>query len=328
MSTTAPSTAGSSPAVPSPAATASPAPAPAAADGIPAAAVAADAHGSHTAPARLPPARWLSRLPRPSAGTLLAATVLVLALGWALAPSAFAPGNPLLGQPSERLQAPGLAHWFGTDHLGRDVYTRTVHGAAVSLGTTALAVLAAFGIGSAAGAAAATAGGVAESLIMRTVDVAQSIPGLLLSMAVVTALGFGPVAIALAVAASSAPAFARIAHGEVLRWRSSLFVEAARLNGVGAVRTVVRHVLPHAAGPVLALAAVEVGTAILAVSALSFLGYGAPPPQPEWGLLVSEGRDYPASAWWLTALPGLVIAAVALSVNHLARRIGVQRRPA
>ncbi len=283
-----------------------------------------------TAPHRRLPGRGLPAavrtLLRPD--VLVAELLLLLVLGWALLPDVFAHANPLIGEPRDRLQAPGFAHWFGTDHLGRDVWSRTVHGAATSLGTTALAVLGAFIIGAFAGLLAGWAGGAIDSVIMRIVDVAQSIPGLLLSMAIVTALGFGPAAIALAVAVSSAPAFARITRGEVLRWRSTLFVEAARLNGVGPVRTVLRHVLPHAAGPVLALAAVEFGSAVLAVSALSFLGYGAPPPQPEWGLLVSEGRDYLASAWWLTALPGLVIAAVVLAVNYIARQFNTERRPA
>ena len=263
-----------------------------------------------------------------SPGVIVSAAILLLVLGWAIAPGLFAHSNPLIGEPKYRLEGPSLAHWFGTDQLGRDAWTRTVYGAGTSLGTTALAVLVAFVVGAAAGLIAGWAGGVTDSVIMRIVDVAQSIPSLLLSMAVVTALGFGPGAIALAVAVSSSPAFARITRGEVLRWRSTLFVEAARLSGISTTRTVLRHVVPHVAGPVFALAAVEFGAAVLAVSALSFLGYGAPPPQPEWGLLVSDGRDYLASAWWLTALPGLVIAATVLSVNHIARHFNTERRPA
>ena len=127
--------------------------------------------------------------------------------------------------------------------------------------------------------------------------------------------------IALAVGLSSVATFARLVRGEVLRWRASTFVEAASACGVGPWTIIVRHILPHASAPVLALAALEFGSAVLSVSALSFLGFGAPPPQPEWGLLVAEGRNYMISAWWYTSLPGLVVAAVVVSANQLARAL-------
>ncbi|GAA2103869.1 MULTISPECIES: ABC transporter permease [Brevibacterium] len=258
-------------------------------------------------------------------GLVLAALLLALVTAWALVPDLFTGRDPLSGDPLQRLQAPGAGALLGTDQLGRDVLARVIHGAGSSLGTTAVAVLLAFGAGTAIGVIAGFLGRGVDAVLMRIIDVLQSIPGLLLSMSVVVALGFGAVNIALAVALASVPAFARVARGEVLRWRSTLFVEAARLNGIRTPEVVVRHVLPHAVGPVFALAALEFGSAILAVSALSFLGYGAPPPQPEWGLLVSEGRDFIASAWWLTTMPGLLIAAVVLSVNRIALALGSGR---
>lgn len=263
---------------------------------------------------------------RRTPGLVLAAVVLAVVIAWALVPDLFTDQDPLMGEPADRLQAPSAAHLLGTDHLGRDVLSRVVHGAAASLGTTAIAVLVAFGAGTLLGVVSGFLGRGVDAVVMRLIDVLQSIPGLLLSMSVVVALGFGSVNIALAVALASIPAFARVARGEVLRWRSTLFVEAARLSGIRTPEIIGRHVLPHAVAPVFALAALEFGSAILAVSALSFLGYGAPPPQPEWGLLVSEGRDFLASAWWLTTLPGLVIAGVVLSVNRIARAIGSGRR--
>ena len=266
------------------------------------------------------------RILRP--GVLIAAAVLLLVLGWAAFPGLFTGTNPLLGEPNERLSAPGHGYLLGSDHLGRDVYARLVFGAATSLGTTLGAVAIAFAAGTVLGLLSGFLGGAFDNALMRVIDVLQSIPGLLLSMAVVTALGFGPVPIAFAVALAAIPAFARVTRGEVLRWRSTLFVEAARLNGISTVGIMARHVLPHVIGPVLSLAALEFGNAILAVSALSFLGYGAPAPQPEWGLLIAEGRDYIGSAWWLTTLPGLVIAAVVLSINYLARTLQAERRPA
>lgn len=259
-------------------------------------------------------------------GLIPSIAVVALVLAWALAPGLFAHGDPINGDPTQRLQPPSAAAWFGTDHLGRDVFTRMVYGARTSLGTTAIAVLLAFGAGTAIGLVAGYAGRRVDAVFMRIIDVLQSVPGLLLSMAVVAALGFGPVNIAIAVAIASVPAFARVSRGEVLRWRSTVFVEAARLSGIRTPEIVVRHVLPHAAGPVVALAALEFGSAVLAVSALSFLGFGAPPPTPEWGLLVSEGRDYLASAWWLTTLPGLTIAVVVLSVNSIARALSASGR--
>jgi len=259
----------------------------------------------------------------------LGIAVLLLALGWALVPGAFSHFDPLLGIPRQALQGPSTAHWFGTDHLGRDLYSRAVYGAALSLHATALAVLIALGVGVSLGVIAGYFGGVLDAILMRLVEVLMAIPSLLLAMAVITVLGFGTVNIALAVGLSSVATFARLVRGEVLRWRTCVFVEAAACCGVGPWTIIRRHILAHAAGPVLALAALEFGSAVLSVSALSFLGFGAPPPQPEWGLLISEGRNYMVAAWWYTSLPGMVVAAVVLAANQLARAVqdtqGVQR---
>ncbi|TBV10284.1 ABC transporter permease [Stutzerimonas kirkiae] len=261
-----------------------------------------------------PPA---SRLPRPA--LLLSLSVLALVLGWALFPGLFSRIDPLLAVPAKALQAPSAEHWFGTDHLGRDLYSRTVYGASLSLRATTLAVLIALLVGGALGLLAGYFSGKLDALLMRLVEVLMAIPSLLLAMAVITVLGFGTLNIALAVGLSSVATFARLSRGEVLRWRGSTFVEAAIASGVGHGAIILRHILPHAAGPVLALAALEFGGAVLAVSALSFLGFGAPPPQPEWGLLIAEGRNFMVAAWWYTSLPGLVVASVVLAANQLAR---------
>ena len=247
--------------------------------------------------------------------------VCILVLGWALWPTLFTGIDPLLGNPAQSLQPPSLAHWFGTDHLGRDLYSRTVHGTALSLSATSMAVLVALILGSLIGILGGFFGGWLDSALTRLIEVLMAIPSLLLSMAVITVLGFGTLNIALAVGLSSVATFARIARGEVLRWKSRAFVEAAQTCGVSPLRVIQRHIFPHIAGPILALAALEFGTAVLAVSALSFLGFGAPPPQPEWGLLVSEGRNYMVAAWWYTTLPGLVIASVVLATNQLAKSL-------
>lgn len=247
--------------------------------------------------------------------------VLLLVVSWALWPQLFSHYDPLLGVPVNALQGPSLAHWFGTDHLGRDLYSRTVHGAALSLQATLLAVVIALLSGIVLGVLAGFFGGWVDAMLMRLVEILMAIPALLLAMAVITVLGFGTLNIALAVGLSSVATFARLVRGEVLRWNASTFVEAASACGVGPWTIIVRHILPHATAPVLALAALEFGNAVLSVSALSFLGFGAPPPQPEWGLLVSEGRNYMVSAWWYTSLPGLVVAAVVVSANQLARAL-------
>lgn len=261
--------------------------------------------------------RLLRRRPLLPLGLL----VLLWVLGWALWPQLFTHYDPLLGVPAQALQPPSLEHWFGTDHLGRDLYSRTVHGAALSLRATLLAVVIALFSGIVLGVLAGFFGGWVDAALMRLVDVLMAIPALLLAMAVITVLGFGTLNIALAVGLSSVATFARLVRGEVLRWNASTFVEAASACGVGPWTIIARHILPHASAPVLALAALEFGSAVLSVSALSFLGFGAPPPQPEWGLLVSEGRNYMVSAWWYTSLPGLVVATVVVATNQLARAI-------
>lgn len=250
-------------------------------------------------------------------GFVLSALILLVIVGWSLAPGLFASADPITGVPAEKLTAPGAAHWFGTDHLGRDIYARTVHGAALSLKAALIAIAIALGAGSALGLVAGFVGGRLDDLLMRAVDVLLAIPDLLLSLAVITALGFGTGKVAIAVGIASVPKFARVMRSEVLRTRHATYVEAGVLAGTRRTGIVLRHVLPNSAGPVLVLAVVEFGVVILAVSALSFLGYGAPPPAPEWGSLVSEGRNYLAVAWWYTTLPGLVIAAFVLAVNRI-----------
>ncbi|GGM40671.1 ABC transporter permease [Promicromonospora citrea] len=270
------------------------------------------------------PAGRLAALARPA--TLVAALAVAVVLLWALAPGLFTGHDPVTGVPAERLQAPGAAHWFGTDHLGRDLYARTVHGTSLSVRAALLAIAVALVAGSAVGLVAGFTGGPVDEALMRGTDVLLAIPGLLLSLAVVTALGFGTVKVAIAVGVASVATFARVMRTQVLRVRHATYVEAARLAGAGRAAVLLRHVLPNAAGPVLALAAVELGAVILAVSALSFLGYGATPPTPEWGSLVAEGRDYLAVAWWYSTLPGLVVAVFVLAVGVLGRALAREGR--
>lgn len=156
---------------------------------------------------------------------------------------------------------------------------------------------------------------------MRVVDVLLAIPGLLLALSVIVLLGFGVTNAAIAVGVTSIAVFARLSRSQVVRVRRSDYVEAAFGSGGTFLAVLGRHVLPNSLGAVLALAALQFGSAILQISTLGFLGYGAPPPTPEWGLLIAESRDYVASAWWLTTLPGVVVAAVVLAANRIAAAI-------
>ncbi|MBO9555115.1 ABC transporter permease [Cellulomonas sp.] len=269
---------------------------------------------------------------RGRASDLLRRPGLLVALLWAglailaaFAPSVLAPGDPLTGVPADKLQGPSGAHWFGTDQLGRDLFTRVVHGTHLTLQAALVAVGVGLVVGALLGLLAGFVGGVLDDVVMRTVDVLLSIPSLLLSLALITALGFGTVNVAIAVGLASVASVARIMRSEVLRVRTSVYVEAAHAGGSRWWSVLFRHVLPNAAGPVVVLAALELGAAILAVSALSFLGYGEPPPAPEWGALVSGGRDYLRTSWWLTTLPGLTIAATVLAAGRISRALDGDR---
>ncbi|GAA3672759.1 ABC transporter permease [Arthrobacter ginkgonis] len=252
---------------------------------------------------------WLTALP------------LLLVVGWALLPGAFTGYDPTLGVPSEKFQGPNATHWFGTDHLGRDVYARVVHGTSQTMLTAGLAVLIGLVAGTGLGLLAATAGRVADAATMRLVDVLLAVPGFLVSLIIVTAFAPGPISLGVGVGIASIASFARVVRSEVLRVRSLDYVEAAFLNGGTYLSVVRKHILPNACGPVLALLAVDLGAAILAISGLGFLGFGSPPPTPEWGLLIAEGRQYLATAWWLTSLPGLVIVAAVVLLAGLGRQL-------
>ncbi|MBF4606789.1 ABC transporter permease [Curtobacterium sp. VKM Ac-1393] len=264
---------------------------------------------------------------------LVARPTLTVALVWltlvvlaALLPGALTHHDPLAADPAAKLSAPDMAHWFGTDQLGRDLYARVVHGTALTLQAAVFAIVIGLVGGSLVGLVAGFIGGVVDAVLMRVADVLLAIPSLLLSLTIVTVLGFGTVNVAVAVGVASIATIARIMRSEVVRVRTAPYVEAASANGNRWWRVLLVHVLPNASGPVVVLAALEFGTAILAVSSLSFLGYGAQPPQPEWGSLVATGRDFIASSWWLTTIPGLVIAVTVLAGNRVARALDTERR--
>ncbi|MBO0895378.1 ABC transporter permease [Arthrobacter sunyaminii] len=247
----------------------------------------------------------------------LALGFLVLLFAAVAAPQLLTPFDPLEASPGQTLLAPGSTHPFGTDYLGRDLLARVIHGAGQTLGASVVAVTIGLGAGSILGLLAAYFGSWVDVAVSRLVDVLLSIPGLLLSMVVVVALGFGTLNAAIAVGIASVATFARLMRSEVLTVRNLTFVEAAHHIGARPATVLFRHVLPNSYTAVLSMTALQFGSAILWIAALSFLGYGTPPPHPEWGLLVSEGREYIVSSPWLTLLPGLVIVLTVLSISRL-----------
>lgn len=272
--------------------------------------------------------RTRSRLARPtlprhlrSPDLLLAWAYLAVVLGFALAPSLFATHDPLAGQASAALAAPSAEHWFGTDATGRDLYSRVVHGTVHSLGSALVAVGVGLVVGTVIGVLAGSLGRVVDATLMRLVDVLLAVPALLLALSIIILLGFGTTNAAIAVGVTSIAVFARVSRSEVVRVRRSDYVEAAFGSGGTHATVLLRHVLPNSLTAVGALAALQFGTAILAISTLGFLGYGAPPPTPEWGLLLAEGRTYLGVAWWLTTLPGLVIVLTVLAANRIGRSL-------
>jgi peptide/nickel transport system permease protein len=259
-------------------------------------------------------------------GLGLAWIVIALVLLWIVLPGLFTAYDPLQGVPGGQLKAPSAAHLLGTDSLGRDLFSRIVYGAVHSLSGAIAAVGVGLVVGTAIGLVAGSVRGRTDEILMRLVDVLLSIPTLLLSLSIIILLGFGTFNAAIAVGATAIAGFARLMRSEVVRVRNSEFVEAAFGSGGSFRKVLWRHILPNSLTSVVAYTAVQFGWAILQISTLGFLGYGAPPPTPEWGLLIAEGRNYLATAWWLTAAPGLVVVAVVLSANRISQSLGRSTR--
>lgn len=261
--------------------------------------------------------RRLSGLPPSVVVSLL---VLLVILAWALFPSWFTSSSPVVGDTGDKLQPPSGEYLFGTDHLGRDILTRVIYGTAASVTSALLAVGIGLVIGTLIGLVAGYIGGWTDSVLSRFVDVLLAIPGFLLALVIVSSLGFKTVNAAIAVGVLAVASFARVSRSEVIKIRKSTFVEAASLQGGNRVQILIGHIAPNAYRSVLALAVLEFGSAILAISGLAFLGYGDAPPSSDWGLLISEGRNYYSAPWFVLA-PSIVIVATVLSINRISRWI-------
>jgi peptide/nickel transport system permease protein len=251
------------------------------------------------------------RQPLAVAGAVLAAAWLLVAI---FAPLV-APHDPL-AQAFPPFESPSAAHPFGTDELGRDVLSRVVFGSRISIPLALLLVGLATTIGSVLGALAGYFRGVVDGIIMRATDLVFAFPAIILAMVVTAVLGRGLHNAVLAIVVVAWPAYARVVRGLVLSIGDSEYVQSSRLLGSSARRALFTDVLPNIAGPVLVLATLDLGNAILLLSGLSFLGLGAQPPNPEWGSMVATGTQY-FQYWWLGTFPGLAIFSVVLAFNFL-----------
>ncbi len=217
----------------------------------------------------------------------------------------------------QKLLPPGPAHWFGTDEVGDDVFTRVVLGARVSLEIGLIITVAAALVGVPLGVVAGYVGGWPGEVIMRVTDVFLAVPALVLAVAVVSALGPGILNAVLAVALVWWPGYVRLVQGKTLALTQETYVEAARAVGVGRARIVFVHVLPNCLSPILVKASMDMGMAVLTAASLGFIGLGAQPPYPEWGAMISYGRNYLPTWWWYSAFPGLAIYLTVLGFNLL-----------
>ncbi len=254
-------------------------------------------------------------------GFLLGAGLIAFVLLAAAWPQLLTGYDPYATSEADKFLPPSMAHWFGTDDLGRDLYTRVVFGARLSVAAALIAVGIGLTVGLTLGVLSGYLGGLADEVIMRAVDVMLALPPLLLALALVTAIGFGTIPVAIAVGLGIIPGFARTTRAEVLRVKILPYVEAAKLGGAGWFSVLLRHVLPNSWGPVAVLTTLDFGFAILATAGLSFLGFGAAPPAAEWGTLIADGRNFLMTTPWLSLIPGLFVAVVVFSLNHIARTI-------
>jgi peptide/nickel transport system permease protein len=251
------------------------------------------------------------------------AALLVLAVvaAMALVPGLIAPADPLLTDVRGALEGPSAAHWFGTDQSGRDVFSRVVHGAGRSVGigllATGLALLVGLVLGSLSGIAPRPVDGVA----MRINDVLMAFPEFLVALVVVAILGPGPVNVAIAVTLAAVPVYVRFARVQTRTLVLSEHVEAARILGVPRVQAFTRHVVPGVLGSLSVLATIGIGSSILAVAGLSFLGLGPTEPVPEWGLMLSGGRNVLGTAWWISVFPGAAITLTVLAATVVGRTL-------
>ena len=245
----------------------------------------------------------------------LALLVIVVLAAFALLPGIIAPHDPIALAMADRLKPPSAAHLFGTDEGGRDIFSRVVYGTRYSLGVSIAIVFASALFGVVYGAISGMARGWLDDIMMRIVDLFFGFPALVLALAVAASIGRGLDSVALSLSLIWWPGYARLVRGEVLRLRERPHVEAARALGVSETTILVRHIIPFVAQEVNVRVTTDIGYALVAVTALSFLGLGANSPTPEWGLLIRDLRPYFGSAWWYLVFPGTMIMLTATAFS-------------
>jgi peptide/nickel transport system permease protein len=244
------------------------------------------------------------------------AIILALVLVSALAPW-LAPHPPNATDLTDRLQPMSWAHWLGTDELGRDILSRLIFGARLTLYVVVLVAVIAAPVGLIVGTTAGFAGGPIDALLMRITDIFLAFPKLILALAFVSALGPGIENAIIAIAITAWPPYARIARAETLTLRRADFIAAARLQGAGPIRLIVGHIMPLCMSSLIVRVTLDMAGIILTAAGLGFLGLGAQPPLPEWGAMISSGRKFMLDQWWVAAMPGLAIFIVSLGFNLL-----------
>lgn len=262
--------------------------------------------------------RAARRLPVPPTVALSIIFLLLLAAA-AIRPTLFTSRNPVSNQLDQSLQPPSAEHLFGTDRLGRDVFTRVVYGAeqslTIGLVSTAIAVV----LGATIALLAVLGGRFSDEVLMRFVDVLLAFPTILMALLVVAIAGGGTSNIIIALAIATVPTYARLVRSKALEVRRSAYVEAATVLGIPRWRIAVSTIIPNSIGPLLVIATIGVGTTIVDAAALSFLGFGAPEPAPEWGAMLSQGQNDLALGWWVGVFPGLFITLTVIAVTVLGR---------
>jgi peptide/nickel transport system permease protein len=255
--------------------------------------------------------RELMRTPGTVVGLVLVGAIVLAAV---LAP-VVAPYDPIATATTESAAAPSAQHWFGTDVLGRDMFSRVIYGARISLWLGLISVSIACLCGLLFGITAGYYGGWVDTVIMRGADMLLAFPSFLLALTIVFALGQSLINVMIAVGISSIPGYTRIVRGSVLSAREHEYVTAARTSGSTDARLMTRHILPNVVAPVIVISTVGIAWAIIAAASLSFLGMGAQPPTPEWGAMVNDGLRYLKGSWWISTFPGLAIMVTVLSIN-------------
>lgn len=256
----------------------------------------------------------------PAAAALVLAVIVVMALF----PQLIATADPLQTDVRAALEPPSAAHPFGTDQSGRDVFSRVVHGAGRSVGIGLLATAIALVVGLIVGALSAIAPRPVDAVTMRINDVLMAFPEFLVALVVVAILGPGPINVAIAVTLAAVPVYVRLARVQTRTLVLAEHVEAARILGVPRAQAFTRHVVPGVLGSLSVLATIGIGSSILAVAGLSFLGLGPVEPVPEWGLMLSGGRNVLGTAWWIAVFPGIAITLTVISATILGRTLRAQ----